>query len=235
MTTGPLCVLYEDARWLVVDKPAGLAVHSGRARERDTVASRILALGFQAAHLAHRLDAGTSGALVLAKDRDAARQVGACFAAGEIEKRYLAWVRGMPPERATVDHPVPKDEGGARVDAVTEIARLATIMVEASTLRERRYSLVLARPLTGRFHQIRRHLKHLGCPLLGDANYGKSEHNRLAAAQLGLSRLGLHAWRVSLAAVGGPEWVEAPLPSDMLAPLHAVGVEIPVWLDAFAA
>ncbi|HTJ81433.1 MAG TPA: pseudouridine synthase [Polyangiaceae bacterium] len=228
-----LRVLFEDARLLVVAKPSGVAVHSGASASRDTIVSRLVAAG-RPPHVAHRLDAATTGALVVAKDRLVARELAAAFERGAIEKRYLAWVRGVPPARATVDHPIPKDEGGSRVPAVTDVASVGTIAAPFSTLREKRYTLVLARPRTGRFHQIRRHLKHLGCPLVGDANYGKSEHNRFARDHLGLGRLGLHAFRVSLAEVGGPAWIEAPLPEDMAAPFAAVGVTMQPLVDPWS-
>ncbi len=218
-----LALLYEDAWVRVFDKPSGLPVHRGLARETDTVASRLAAQGLASPHFVHRLDAGTSGALVVAKDKESARTLGAAFTEGRVDKRYVAWVRGLAPERATVDHPIPCDEGGARVPAVTDLERLAVLVAEGSPLRETRYSLVLARPRTGRFHQIRRHLKHVGCPLVGDANYGKSEHNRFFAERFGLRRLALHAVSIAFPGPAGlPVRVSAPLPGDFAFVLGAL-------------
>ncbi|MFO0550350.1 MAG: pseudouridine synthase [Polyangiaceae bacterium] len=205
-------VLYEDRSVMVVDKPSGLAVHPGYAPERDTLVSRLRRLGPNLSPV-HRLDRGTSGVVLVAKDREAARALGEAFASGGIEKRYVAWVRGVPPDAQLVEHPIPKDEGGPKVDAATWVYRLQTVQVSQSVLRERRYSLVEARPLTGRFHQIRRHLKHLGNPILGDTTYGRSEHNAFVAELFGLNRLALHAISIAFESPsGGRVEVESPNP-----------------------
>ena len=135
-------------------------------------------------HPLHRLDRGASGAVAFALHPDAARILGAAFAEGRVEKHYLALTRGRPPEHGVVDHPIQNKPDGPRVPAVTGFARLAVAG---------RYALVKAVPRTGRLHQIRRHLKHLACPLIGDVRYGKGEHNRLFRDEYGLNRLALHA------------------------------------------
>jgi tRNA pseudouridine65 synthase len=101
-----------------------------------------------------------------------------------MDKRYLALTRGHPPEQGLIDHPIPRAPGEERVPAQTEFARIGTF---------ERYALVVALPKTGRLHQIRRHLKHLSCPLIGDVRYGKGEHNRLFRERYALDRLALHA------------------------------------------
>ena len=101
-----------------------------------------------------------------------------------MEKRYLALTRGHPPEHGLIDHPIPRAPGEERVPAQTEFFRIGIF---------ERYALVVALPKTGRLHQIRRHLKHLSCPLIGDVRYGKGEHNRLFREQYALDRLALHA------------------------------------------
>lgn len=212
-------ILYEDRAVLVVDKPSGVAVHPGYAPERDTLVARLRKLGPTFSPV-HRLDRGTSGVLVVAKDSAAARALGESFASGRVEKRYLAWVRGVPPDSTLVEHPIPRDEGGPKVEAATWVYRLQTVHVAQSVLRERRYSLVEARPLTGRFHQIRRHLKHLGNPILGDTTYGRSEHNALVAELFGLNRLALHAAAVSFdSPAAGRVSVESPNPFPTLDPI----------------
>ena len=139
-----------------------------------------------------------------------------------MSKEYLALVRGVPPDEVVVDHPIPRDEGGARIDAVTEVETLAVGALAGSTLRETRYALVAARPRTGRFHQVRRHLKHLGHPLVGDTTYGRSEHNRAVREGCGLDRLALHALRVSLDGVT----VTAPLPGDLGHACAVLGISL---------
>jgi tRNA pseudouridine65 synthase len=221
--TAAVVVLFEDDAMMVIDKPSGLAVHRGMADERDTVATRLAALRPGPVHLVHRLDRGTSGALVVAKTREAAAALGAELAAGEVEKVYLAIVRGVPPQEVLVDHAIPRDEGGPRVPAITAVRTLAEGLLEGSPLRERRYALVEARPRTGRFHQVRRHLKHLGHPLVGDTTYGRSEHNRAVRDACGLDRLALHARSLRVLGIT----VRAPVPPDLARALDALGLAPP--------
>ena len=180
----PLSILYQDANCVVVDKPSGMIVHRGWANDerdlmrltRDTVGRYVYPL--------HRLDRGASGAVLFALDEHAARTLNRGFADGTIDKRYLALTRGHPPEHGVIDHPIPRAPGEERVPAQTEVQRIGTF---------ERYALVVALPKTGRLHQIRRHLKHVSCPLIGDVKYGKGEHNRLFRDRYALDRLALHA------------------------------------------
>jgi len=223
----PPGILYEDADIVVVDKPAGLLVHRSAWSGGDGPSlARMLSdrLGRQV-FAVQRLDRGTSGALLFALSAEMARALQVVFEEGRIEKHYLALVRGAPPARVEVDHPVPRREGAERVAALTLVRTLETVTVEDSPLREKTYALVEASPRTGRFHQIRRHLKHLGHPVIGDANYGRAEHNRLLSERFGLSRLALHAAELELV---HPETEErlrvvAPLPPDLRGPLERMG------------
>jgi tRNA pseudouridine65 synthase len=123
-----------------------------------------------------------------------------------------------------IDHPLPpgEDRTAPRVEARTTIVRREVFG---------RYSLVEARPETGRLHQIRRHLKHIACPIIGDVNYGKGEHNRRFRDQLGLHRMFLHALAVTFPqpATGAALTVHAPLPPELEAVLAALR-EQPAWL-----
>ena len=227
-------MLHRDDDLLVVDKPSGLAMHRGAAVEHDTVAAR-LAEHEPGASAVHRLDRGTSGALVVARHAGAARALAGAFEAGLVAKRYVALVRGaVEPEDVLVDHAIPGDEGGPRVPARTRIRGLATIAMTRSPLREARYSWIEARPETGRFHQVRRHAKHLGHPIVGDANYGRSEHNVLVRERFGIARLALHALAITLPPHGEratPLTMRAPLPEAFVETLVAMGFE----RDALAA
>jgi tRNA pseudouridine65 synthase len=222
--TDSLVVLFEDEACFVVDKPSGLAAHRGLSREAETLVDRIAAARPGPVHLVHRLDRGTSGAVLVAKSAAAAAALGAELTAGRVEKTYLALVRGALSGELLVDHPVPRDEGGPRIDAVTRVRGLATVELADSPLRETRYSLVEARPLTGRFHQVRRHCKHLGHPLVGDTTYGRSEHNQLVRTRVGLARLALHASRRVRSPVGPFIDVVSPLPPDLTGPLSLLGL-----------
>ncbi|MCA9522841.1 MAG: pseudouridylate synthase, partial [Myxococcales bacterium] len=147
------------------------------------------------------------------------------FARREVEKRYLALVRGIPEEAGRIDHPIPRvRKSPERVPAVTDFRRLFIF-------RER-YALVEARPRTGRQHQVRRHFKHISCPLIGDANYGKSEHNRLFQQEFMLSRLALHAVGLGFHHPRRGEWLEiqAPLPDDLARPFERMQIPPELWL-----
>jgi len=208
-------VLYRSSALVAVNKPAGLAVHRGQSRDpvhalelvRDAVGSYV--------YPAHRLDRATSGVLVFALSSPAARELGRAFEHGEVEKRYLALVRGNPPDRLLVDHPLSQDDGKPAQEAQTTLETLA---------RYGRYALVEAMPHTGRTHQIRRHLKHLSCPIIGDVRYGKGDHNRYFRAAFGLHRLALHAIRLTLTdpASGERVTITAPLPDELGRTLAAV-------------
>lgn len=215
-------VLYRDAWLLVLDKPSGLLAHRGRADDPETALDVARRAAGRRVFPVHRLDRGTSGALLYALDDEVAARLGAAFAAGEVDKRYLALVRGRPPDAGRIDHPVPRDEGGARVPAVTDFVRLGTAPVEGRLA----VSLVEARPRTGRFHQVRRHLKHLGHPLVGDVNYGRGEINRLFRERFGLRRLALHARELTLVhpVTGERLAIASPLPADLAATLDALGL-----------
>ncbi len=206
--TQPLRVLFRDERCVVVDKPSGMVVHRGWANDdwdllrltRNTVGRYVYPI--------HRLDRGASGAVLFALDEEAARRLNRSFADGTVGKRYLALTRGHPPEQGLIDHPIPRAPGEERVPAQTEYQRLGTF---------ERYALVMALPKTGRLHQIRRHLKHLSCPLIGDVKYGKGEHNRLFRERYGLARLALHAvaLRFQHPATGALTTVRAPLSGSL--------------------
>jgi len=153
----------------------------------------------------HRLDKGTCGVLLLALDAAMARQMGLAFAEGRVHKRYLARVRGWlrdgvgPQAVVEVDHPLRPDDAGPEAPpqpAISRFGRLARWELPGGVdprFPGSRCSLVWAEPLTGRRHQLRRHLKHLAHPILGDATHGKGPVNRWWAAQWGLQRLWLHA------------------------------------------
>ncbi len=216
-------LLYEDDCCLVVDKPSGLASHRGWAAEKDTLASRLRQLRGGPIHLVHRLDRGTSGALLVAKSRDLAVNFQNAMATHELRKSYLALVRGRGPSDQLLDHPVPQTEDGPRIDAQTQFYFYGSSPVE-------RCSLVEAQPQTGRLHQIRRHLKHLTHPLVGDVNYGKGDINRLYREKYGFFRLALHAWRLFVPTPACPEPVEvtAPIPEAFLLLLQQLELAAPL-------
>lgn len=213
MADAPLAIAWRDARFVVVDKPAGIAVHRGWAAGGDDDVPLLQRVRDQLdayVWLINRLDRGASGAVLFALDAEAARAANDAFAGGAVDKRYLAITRGHPPAETVIDYAIPTEVGGPRGDAVTALRCLDTFG---------RYALVEARPRTGRLHQIRRHCKHISCPLIGDVKYGKGEHNRIFRTQHGLHRLALHATYLALPHPfgGAPIVAELPLPADMAA------------------
>lgn len=211
-----LPLLYRDRALAVINKPAGLAVHRGAARDTVTALDLLRDQLGQRVDPAHRLDRPASGVLAFALTKEAASHLGAQFAQGGVAKRYLALVRGPAPEAGEIDHPLPRDEGGERVPARTRFRLLGTF---------ERYSLLEVVPETGRRHQIRRHFKHLALPLIGDVLYGKGEHNRLFRERFGLHRLALHCLEIGFAHPddGARLRVHAPVPEDLAGPLRAMG------------
>lgn len=210
--TRELELLLIDDHLAAVNKPSGLLVHRGLGRDRVVAMSILRDRIGRRVFPVHRLDRGTSGVLLFALSPAIATALQDGFESGRVQKRYLALVRGRPPEACVIDHPVPRGEGGARVPAVTEIRRLSSVDLAIGT-----FSIVEARPRTGRFHQIRRHLKHLGHPIVGDVNYGRGEINRFFRSQFALNRLALHAAELVFEhpVTGERISVEAPVPTAL--------------------
>ena len=223
----PLEVVHQDGWLVAINKPPGLASQPPRRRaQKELTAPELLALqlGWRDGRRAdlllfHRLDRITSGLLVLARNHEAARALTATWRGGDVAKEYLAVVAGDPgPSPVTVARAIGRDRlspGRFRADrsgkpATTQVTRLAV----AADL-----ALVLARPLTGRSHQVRVHLAELGVPVAGDRLYGAAHR---------MPRPFLHAWRLALPHPrdGSPLHLEAPLPADMRAFLAGRGLAV---------
>lgn len=213
-----LPVLHVDAWLAVVDKPAGLMVHdSALARgETDFAADRLREQFGKPIFLAHRLDRATSGCLLLAFDRDTASALGRVLMSREVAKDYLAVCRGWPDERFEIDHALDGGPGKpVKKPAVTQFERLATteLAMPSGGFDTSRYALLRAQPLTGRFRQIRRHLKHASHHLVGDTSHGDGRHNR-NFRMLGIHRMLLHAHRLAFAHPADGRHVEVHAPPD---------------------
>lgn len=221
MTDLALPVLHVDDRLAVVAKPAGLMVHdSALARgETDFAADRLREQFGRPVFLVHRLDRATSGCLLLAFDRDTASALGRTLMSHEVEKTYWAICRGWPAEAEfVVDHDLDGGPGKPqKKPAITRFRRLATaeIDVPSAGFSTSRYAWLEASPQTGRFRQIRRHLKHLSHHLIGDTSHGDGRHNR-AFRMMGIHRMLLHARALAFAhpATGEPLRVEAPVDDE---------------------
>jgi 23S rRNA pseudouridine1911/1915/1917 synthase len=216
----PVPIRFEDEHLLVVNKPAGLVTHPTARRRTGTLVNRLL--GMQTAlssvngplrpGIVHRLDAGTSGLMIVAKDDPTHEALARAFAAHAIERHYLALVRGAVEHDAfAVDAPLGRRAARVAVDVGEGRAARTGFAV-----RERfaRATLLEAIPRTGRTHQIRVHLAAIGHPILGDRSYGGAGAD---AAALGLHRPFLHSWRIAFErpADGRRVQLEEPLPGDL--------------------
>lgn len=217
----PIQLLYVDDDVVVANKPSGLLVHRGWDNDDDVALFRVRDAIGQQVHAIHRLDRGTSGVLVFARTKEAAATLSRAFETQMVHKVYLALVRGVPESEGTIDHPIPNREGGERVNAITSYRLLARSTVD-------RCSLVMAQPQTGRLHQVRRHLKHIHHPIVGDVNYGSGEINRHYRAAYNLHRLCLHAWQIEFTHPTSHARIRltAPMPDDMAAPLSKLGLTL---------
>lgn len=231
----PLEILYRDAQLIAVHKPPRLLVHrSALDRHATRFAVQLLRdqIG-QRVWPAHRLDRGTSGVLLFALDADTAAALGKQFEAQTVAKRYLAVVRGHPPLAGVIDHPLTRQDDAVEGDtrpaqsARTHYRRLATVELPIRVDRypSSRYALLSVVPETGRRHQIRRHLKHIAHPIIGDATHGKGRHNRMFAARFGCTRMLLACTALGFThPVNGERiTVRAPLEPEFSALLAALG------------
>lgn len=213
----PLTVLHEDDQLLVVDKPAGLVVHPAPGHPSGTLVNALLGRQTPLSSVAgpfkpgivHRLDKDTSGLLVVAKTDAAHRALAGQFAAGEVKRVYLAVVQGrVEQDEGTIEapigrHPIRRQKMAVRYDSPRRALTRYRVRRRFQTA-----TWLELFPQTGRTHQLRVHLKHLGHPLLGDARYG---------VQGGFPRQALHAHRLGLRHPGAGKWVEfeSPLPTDL--------------------
>jgi len=196
-------VIFRDESLVAINKPSDLLVHRSPIDRHETRFALQLVRNQVGRHVypVHRLDKPTSGVLLFGLSSDIARKVSAQFEAGAVQKKYLAVVRGHCPEAGQIDHALKEEwdriaDRDRRADrpaqtALTHFRRLATVEIPFPVDRypQSRYSLVALQPETGRRHQLRRHMKHIGYPVIGDAKHGKGVHNRFFQSQYQCHRL----------------------------------------------
>jgi tRNA pseudouridine65 synthase len=231
-------LIHRDEHIVAIHKPAGLLVHRSNIDRHETrFAVQLLRdqIG-RHVHPAHRLDKGTSGLLLFALDGETARLLGQQFEAGTVSKTYRAIVRGWPPDHGDIDHPLTRQfdaHGRPQTDAAepalparTSFRRLASAEIPIAVDRypSARYALVELVPHTGRQHQLRRHMKHIAHPIIGDATHGKGRHNRFFQQHFGCHRLLLACTGMSfIHPVSGTSLhLHAPLAEDFAAVAQAL-------------
>jgi 23S rRNA pseudouridine1911/1915/1917 synthase len=216
----PLTVLYEDERVVVVDKEQGLVVHPGAGNRSGTLANALLfrrlergsqtrpELGFRPG-IVHRLDKDTSGVLIAAYDDASLAFLSDQFKARTTRKTYIAVVAGSPPaDKGTISTMIARDPRDRKRFAVSEKQGKAALTLYRVLERFSGYAFIALRPKTGRTHQLRVHLRHLGCPILGDPIYGRKD------ALFPKATLMLHAFRLRISLPGAekPSTFTAPVP-----------------------
>jgi 23S rRNA pseudouridine1911/1915/1917 synthase len=234
----PLAIVHEDPTLLVIDKPAGLVVHPGAGNPRGTLLNALLAHDprlalVPRAGIVHRLDKDTSGLIVVARTPEAHASLVAALAARAIGRQYLAVCTGTMTGGSTVDKPVGRHRTDRTRMAVRADGREAITHVRI-VKRFRAHTFVRCQLETGRTHQIRVHLAHIGHPLVGDPVYGGRRRlpagasAAVVAALHGFRRQALHAANLALehpASGESMQW-EAPLPADMRELLAVLGADV---------
>ena len=219
-------IVYEDPRLLVIDKPAGVAVHGGSGVSFGVIEALRAARPEETLELVHRIDRDTSGLLMIARKPAALRALHALMRDGQVEKKYLALVKGKwELGRKRIDVPLRTDirVGGERTVKAHETGKEAVSVFKPVQFFGRKASLVEVSLETGRTHQIRVHAAHAGYPLAGDEKYGEEEFNATMKLS-GLTRMFLHAHQLSFTWPDtGMEFnASAPLPPDLSAVLDAI-------------
>ncbi|MDO6514366.1 pseudouridine synthase [Neptuniibacter sp. 2_MG-2023] len=203
-----LNILFEDDDIIALNKPSGLLVHPSWIAPRGTpnLASMLKEyFNGGSPYTIHRLDRPTSGVILFGKNKEIAQKMNLLFAERKVEKTYLCMVRGYTPEADLIDYALKEEldkiadkhasKDKEAQEAVSEYRRLATVELDIPVGRyeKSRYSLVEVKPKTGRKHQIRRHMKHIFHPIIGDTNHGDNKHNKSFRENFDLQRLMLMA------------------------------------------
>src|SRR5690606_13937642 len=226
-----LDILYEDQDLIAINKPHGLLVHrSSIARDTSEFALQLLRdqLG-QTVYPAHRLDRKTGGVILCSLNRETDQYLQKSFQEHQIDKKYLAILRGFAPTDGVIDYPL-KKENGTLQDAKTTFRLLANseLPVPFGKFPTSRYSLVEANPLTGRMHQLRRHFAHIFYPIIGDRPHGCNKQNKFWKENYQMDTMLLHASEVTFKhpLSGETIHVTAPIQSDFQKVLGILNIHV---------
>ena len=196
-------LLFEDENYVAIEKPSGIFVHPTPLSPLERVTCQSV-LRDQLGHWVypvHRLDRATSGVLIFARSSEAARALAMLWQERSVRKTYHAITRGWIPESGEVDRPLRETDDKERVPARSLYRRLSQVEFPDAVgpYPSARYSLVEVETLTGRYHQVRKHLLSISHPIVGDTVYGDGEHNRYFRLKFDIFRLLLNAHQVEFA------------------------------------
>ncbi len=216
--SNPLSILNRDEHLVAIDKPSGLIVHkSGLAPDRRTCMNILRDQLGQWVYPVHRLDRKTSGVLLFALDSETAGKLGELFRSHKIGKIYLTVVRGWVEEPGILDDPLKREQDGEMQPSTTHYKPLAKMELPypVGPYQTARYSLLEVEPLSGRRHQIRRHMNHFSHPVVGDSEHGEACQNRLFQEKLGINGLMLHSAQIAFLHPWSFEQVQINSPAPM--------------------
>jgi tRNA pseudouridine65 synthase len=225
----PLQILHQDEHIIAINKPHNLLVHRSPIAAEETVfALQILRDQLNCwVNPCHRIDRKTGGVLLFSLSKEADRAMQMKFENREMDKKYLALVRGFLPEKGTTDRPL-ENANGVLKEAITHYRCLQQVEldIEVSRYPKSRYSLAEIIPETGRTHQIRRHFAHLRHYLIGDKTHGDCKHNKMFEERFALNTMLLHARELKFEHPFTKEklTITAPLHDEFLAILDKIGI-----------
>jgi len=229
MDNKELNILYLDEHLVALEKPAGLIVHRNEFTQDET--DNLLNLTAKQLrkyiYPVHRLDRPTAGVMIFALTKEASKILSKAFSERKVNKYYLAVVKGTTaPEGGTLDRPLRKKPSPDFQEALTHYKALCNkvLPIPLGPYDTTSYSLVEAHPVTGRFHQIRRHLSYIHHPILGDKKHGHIQHNKLFKEQLNLPGLMLQSYRLEF---------EHPITGEPMKLISPIAPHIQAVLDEF--
>ncbi len=193
-------IIYQDAYLVAINKPHGLLVHRTKlAKDANEFALQVLRnqIG-EHVYPCHRLDRKTSGVLLFAKDPESNKKMQKLFYEAQVQKTYLAIIRGFSDEDGIIDYPLKREDGTIQ-DAITHYKTIIKTELDVPYLAHptSRYSLVEVCPQTGRMHQIRKHMAHIYHPIIGDRPHGCNKQNKLFKEKWNMNTMMLHAHSLS--------------------------------------
>ena len=201
-----LDILFEDERLIAINKPHGLLVHRTHiaADAQEFALQLVRNYVGQRVYPVHRLDRKTSGVLLFAKDQKMNRDVHKLFMEGKVIKEYHALVRGFLPDSGEIDYPIGEDH--KKKEAITQFKLLHHYELDLPFGKwdTSRYSEVLLKPITGRFHQLRKHMAHIFHPILGDRPHGCNKQNKLWKERFNMVNMMLCATTLTIPYQGNP-------------------------------